>query len=118
MKDRMVRPGQEAPQPDSLERLLEAEAAIDARLRSCLAEAEAIVETARQEAARLGRQLEAELREGRAEQIRAREASFADAIQDERDRAAHDIRRLRGVPSDRVDALARSLIARLLEGAT
>lgn len=115
MKDRSVRPNA---QPDTLERLLEVEAAIDARLRSCLAEAEAVVEAAREEAARRERRLEDELREGRAEQFRTHEASFADSVGAERDRAARDVRRLRGVPSDRLDALARSLIERLLEEAT
>lgn len=102
------------PQGGTLERLLEAEAAIDGRIRACLAQAARTVEAAREEAIHRERRFEAELREERAARLRAQEASFASSRRAERDRAAHDIRRLRAVPADRVQALARTLIDRLL----
>jgi F0F1-type ATP synthase membrane subunit b/b' len=101
---------------DSLERLLEIEAEIEAQLASCRAEAAGIVDRAREEAVRRGREVEAELREARAERIRAREAAIAEAVREERDRAAHDVRRLRAVDDDRIEELSGFVVRRLLKG--
>jgi len=113
-EDGMSRRKEPDAQGETLERLLEAEAEIDERIRACLAEAERTVEAAREEAVHRERRLEAELREARAERLQVREASFAASIQAERDRAALEIRRLRAVPGDRMRDLAQGTIDRLL----
>lgn len=100
---------------DSLDELLEVEARLEERLQECTAEAAAIVEEARIEAARRERTVERELREAQAEQLRAREVELADAVRAERDRAARTIRSLRALSSERIEELAREVIDRVLE---
>ncbi|MDX1577458.1 MAG: hypothetical protein R3266_03195 [Gemmatimonadota bacterium] len=102
---------------DTLEELLEVEARLEERLQECMAEAEAIVEEARVAAARRERDVEREIREARADELRAREIGLAEAVREERDRAAHAIRALRGLSSEQLDVMAHEVIGRVLDDA-
>ncbi|MFW6088320.1 MAG: hypothetical protein ACODAB_01120 [Gemmatimonadota bacterium] len=99
---------------DSLDRLLEAEARIDERVRACRAEATRLVDEVRAEVERRERGLEAQLRDEQAELTRRAEAELADTIRAERDRAAREIERLRSLTSGQIDSLARMVIKQLL----
>ena len=99
---------------DGLERLLEVEERIDERLANCRAEAAEIVRAVQAELAARAEQLDEELRAERLARLDARSAELGRAIQDERDRAARQARRLRAIPAERVEALARDVVERLL----
>jgi len=99
---------------DGLERLLEVEARIDERLATCRAEADGILRAVQAELAAREEQFERELDVEREQRVASRSAERAADIQDERDRAARQAKRLRAVPPERIEALARELIERLL----
>lgn len=102
---------------EGLERLLEVEARIDARLAECRAEAEKQVRAVREELAERDARLSEELRAERERRLAAREELAAAAIRAERARAAREARRLRAIPADRVEDFARDVVGRLLDGA-
>lgn len=108
-----TRPGDE-PSDETLSRLLDAEARIDARVRACLAEAEARIETARAEAVRREAELERQLSEFRERRLAMLAADSARAIRAERDRAARTVRRLRAVTDTELDGLASLVLDRLI----
>lgn len=106
----------EARESGGLERLLEVEARIDARLAGCRAEADAILRAARERLAGREAALEGEIRAERDRRLATREAELAGAIRAERDQAAREARRLRAVPAERLEALARDVVGRLVGG--
>lgn len=99
---------------DGLERLLEVEARIDERLANRRADAAEIVRAAQAELAARADQLDRELQAERQARLDARAAELGQAIQEERDGAARQARRLRALPAERVESLARDVIDRLL----
>lgn len=99
---------------DTLERLLEVEARLEARLEECEAEAARLVDEAREEAVRREQRLERELREEHERHVRERGARLAERVCAERHRAALKIRRLRAVPAEQVESLARRVIRQVL----
>jgi hypothetical protein len=101
---------------DGLERLLEVEARIDERLAECRAQADEILRATREELAASDARLDAELRAERQRRLAAREAEFRREIRHERDEAARTARRLRAIPAARIEALAREVIGRLVDG--
>lgn len=101
---------------DTLDRLLEAEARIETRLSECQTEAEGLLEQARVEAERREGLLEEKFRQERAERIRRREAELVETTRAQRNRAAHEIRRLRNLSPGQIEEIARKVLERLLPG--
>jgi len=99
---------------DGLERLLEVEERIDERLAASRAEAGEMVRAVQAELAARAEQLEGEIQAERQARLDARSAELRQAVQEERDGAARQARRLRAIPVERVEALARDVIERLL----
>lgn len=103
-----------AAREDTLDRLLEAESSIERRFEECRIEAARLIDEARTAAARQEDLIEAKLQQERARRIRSREVEIVETTRAQRTRAAHEIKRLRNLSTERIDVIARKVLERLL----